>query len=362
MKNKGFSLVEVMVSAGAFAVFAILIQNVLLLAHSFQISQRNLLDTFQINQMIKQKVCIANSSFTNRNIKWNLSYTKLNKPLGGTTENNGENIAPSIHATEYTTLSEFSSAPLLKLEDKDVLQDSHTLVVVNSNHQTLQKPANGKSADFLSGYVFASRCVPVSTDSIKTANGHKATFNSQDLKASAKEILEQEHRPYYFAKSTQRAKDESVLCCKDGSDQDQCKSAIQHYAPRIYVIHFVRSEIDLTSSQAIFAGHISAIQELPELQDMDNMWGAGFMLSMNQRQLLSQSVFNLDIMVLKNTCSTSLGHIKNCATLSLAINPFKQDLIGNEGSDLNMGQFITADISSCSGYASGVDTGSAIVF
>ena len=38
--KKGLSLVEVVVSAGAFVVFAMLIQSILLLAHSFQVESK----------------------------------------------------------------------------------------------------------------------------------------------------------------------------------------------------------------------------------------------------------------------------------------------------------------------------------
>ena len=86
-----------------------------------------------------------------------------------------------------------------------------------------------------------------------------------------------------------------------------------------------------------FAGEVSVIQELPEWQDIDNIWGTGFMLSINLKQTFSVSNFNLDIMILKNTCATSLGHIKNCTPLSPAIDPTEQKLIGLEGSQPEYG-------------------------
>ena len=387
--KKGFSLVEVIVSAGAFVVFAMLIQSVLLLAHSFQLSQRNLLDTFQFNQIIKQKVCIANSFFKNRHINKDSSWTKLTVlPSGSESKGGGEletSVQDPITSTKYKSLasgahsSADSQAILQLIGVNKVSQDSHTLVVLNSDFQTLQENQldQNKSAKFLSGYIFASRCVKVDPSAIKTANGQKATFGSTNLDASAQKILDPnndqyKYRPYYFPKSGHQAKEKIVRCCHDSDNSGtldenppKCLSAISEYMPRIYVIHFNPSDKEISSptdssAPPAFAGQVSAIQELPEWQDMDTIWGTGFMLSINLKQILSVSNFNLDIMVLKNTCATSLGHIKNCPTLSPTKKPTEQELIGLEG--MNMGQFITADVSSCSGYSSGIDTTSAIVF
>ena len=375
MKNtKGFSIVEVVVSAGAFAVFAILIQNVLLLAHSFQLSQKNLLDTFQITQVIKQKVCVANLAFQNRNIAKDSSYVrKITTKTEGVDE---DNQAILSHHVSYEKLSASADKqPVLRLsfatEDpakppatKDVSQDSHTLVTFNFDSQTLQKSVGNKSMEFLSGYIFASRCVPVKESSIKLgANDYKATFDTDDLNASVGAILGLTYRPYYFAQS-KKGGGLSVRCCVNGADTGTCQSAIEQYVPRVYVLHFVRdgnAELSLPTDPD-FAGNVQAIQELPELHDMDTLWGAGFMVSMTQKRIFSQSSFNLDIMILKNTCSTSLGHVKNCPLLSLAKNPAQQELIGLAGSGMHAGDFIVPDISSCSGHVSGVDTSSAVIF
>ncbi len=398
--KQGFSLMELLVSAGAFAVLALLLQNVLLLGHSFQLSQRNLLDSFQISQMIKQKLCVVNSSFRSINVKSSDTYSRIediNQPQvnpdkppqdplpKGSSPDNSEEEPPTLYRS-YAKIASDPNNPnekaFLRLEldreadkqedqFKDIHQDSHTLVTLNSSAKTLSSTFTGKSADFMSGYVFASRCVPRQASVIKRGqDGQKATFNPDDLKASAKHILGLQYRPYYFP-NYEGLKGEEVLCCdKDGVKPGECLSAIQNYAPRIYVIHIARSDkldlkppADLTSpAPPAFAGKITGIQEMPELQEMDNMWGAGFMLSMNRRQVFSSSSFKLDIMILKNTCPTSLGYIQNCVPLSFNANPAEQELKSLEGRGLNMLKFIVADVSSCSGYSSTVDTTSAIRF
>ena len=255
-----------------------------------------------------------------------------------------------------------------KTECQKVLQDSHTLVVLKSDSQTLsQEREPDKSAHFSSGYIFASRCVDVEADALKKSSqsGHKATFDLDNIESSAKTILEKEKRPYYFPVST--SGQESVFCCENPENTEDCKkedkSAIRKYTPRIYVIHLTKSEEPILDPNGpVFAGRVTAVQELPEWQDMDTVWGAGFMLSMSQKHRFSGVAFNLDIITLKNTCATSLGHIKNCATLSPSSNPYSQKLIGLGGSNMTMGQFIIPAVSSCSGYSYSVDTGSTIMF
>ena len=376
---KGFSLMELLVSAGAFAVLALLLQNVLLLGHSFQLSQRNLLDSFQISQMIKQKLCVVNSSFKSINIERQNSYSRIedfNQPKGHPPDTSKDAVPGSDYRSyKKIPLSSLQNKAFLRLEldqeankaedqYKDIYQDSHTVVTLNSNAETLAEPVTDKkSAHFLSGYVFASRCVSRESSSVKMGeNGYKATFDPDNLKVAAKEILNESYRPYYFPNYEGR-EGEEILCCEDGTKPEACKSAIQDRVPRIYVIHIVRSvTLSLESDDPAFAGNITGIQEMPEMQEMDTMWGAGFMLSMNSRHVFSSSSFKIDIMILKNTCPTSLGYIQNCVPLSFNANPARQELKSLEGRGLNMLKFIVADVSSCSGYSSTVDTTSAIRF
>ena len=164
--------------------------------------------------MIKQKVCIANSFFKNRNIKKNSSWTKVTVEPTESGGDNLENFVQDPITTKYETLTSSSadnskassSQAILQLrlgdgpnDFENVFQDSHTLVVVNSDSQSLQtKPEDNESAYFLSGYIFASRCVPVKKDSIKkTKHGQKATFDSTNLADSAKQILDPNHPKYY---------------------------------------------------------------------------------------------------------------------------------------------------------------------
>ena len=76
LNQKGFSLLEIVVSAGALGFFILLIQSMLLLANSFMHSQHNLADAFQTTQFIKKNMCVSNSRFINISLKQESSYTK----------------------------------------------------------------------------------------------------------------------------------------------------------------------------------------------------------------------------------------------------------------------------------------------
>ena len=216
----------------------------------------------------------------------------------------------------------------------------------------------------MSGYIFASRCVQNTSSSIHESGGQRFTFNPKALKKSAFYILsELDYKPYYFPIT--ESGNYQVKCCTDGEDESSCVAANAGWVPRIYVIHLepidsVSATPSIPASDYGFSGNVSYIQELPEMHDLNNIWGMGFMLSMEEKNTLSQSVFQLDTMFLKNACATSVTNIQRCQDISLGTDLSTKSLMGMETGVRNMIDYIIPDVSSCAGYSSGVDTTSLI--
>ena len=268
-----------------------------------------------------------------------------------------------------------------------VFQDSHTIVRLNFN--TKKQPDNKASADGTpptsltdkySGYIFASRCVENSKQSVHKTAGNKrlVTFNPKAKSKSAMYILEVlEYRPFYFP-FKKGENPEAIKCCtKENLETDPkggtCKSAISDFVMRIYALHIEQenSQVKSTSSPSAnpsnppkdngFSFKVSHIQELPEMHNINSIWGAGFMLSLKEKKDFSQSAFNLETMILNNRCTVSTVDVHQCDSLSLGGTPptlaTQVKATGNGGKQKNL---IIPDISSCGGYSSGVDTTSLI--
>ena len=386
-------MVELLLSVGALSLFAILIQSMLILGHSFTRSQSNLFDFIQATQMIKQKICVSNMSFKNINLKTEESY-KRNVDEKKVPDRDGNEY--SVYTRDYEKLiAGVTPVPIMGLSvfnissepswkdsivnpailassdvDKDaadidsdgnsdeplyyqVFQNSHTIVKMNFNAATISEDGG-----FLSGYIFASRCVENSGDSL---HENRYTFNPKALKKSAFYILsELDYKPYYFP-STESSEYE-VKCCTDGENESSCVAANAGWVPRIYVLHLqpIPNGGALPKSDYGFSGNVDYIQELPEMQDLNNIWGMGFMLSMEEKNTLSQSVFQLDTMFLKNACTTSVTNIQRCQNISLGTDLSKKSLMGMDADVGKMINYIIPDVSSCAGYSSGVDTTSLI--
>ena len=408
-RQNGFSMIELILSVGAISLFAILVQSMLILGHSFTRSQQNFFDFLQATQLIKQKMCVNNTSFKNINLDLNKSYkrnvTVITKYKNGNPysvylrdyENLGStrgdpilglwifNIStePSFKDSVITSAIQDTSNPYIdrnKDDDGDgdgdidaaadvdaplyykIYQDSHTIVKMNFDSATINT-----SGGFLSGYIFASRCVANNSSSIYVSDSHRFTFNPKALKKSALYILsELEYKPYYFPST--ESNEYEIKCCTNPESSSTCVPANKGWVPRIYVIHLQSiGEVppppplsSLPSSDYGFSGNVSYIQELPEMQDVNNIWGMGFMLSMDSKTSLSQSSFQLDTMFLKNACATSVTNIQKCSDISLGTDLSTQSLHGVNTSVRNMIDYITPDVSSCAGYSSGVDTSSLI--
>ena len=396
INRKGYSFIEIIISAGALSVFAILVHSMLLLGHSFLTVQKNLFTSFQISQMIKQKMCVNNSSFKSINLN---EYTSYGKTVTTSTKTDRHGNPYTVHQRDYAKLGTGTGTnhPILALDISGVrsesssfdfnnpletitqivddstnlnvvrdssnnpthykiYQDSHTIVKLNFNPNTITT-----SGGFISGYIFASRCVQNTDDAFYSSSGVTFTFNPAAPKKSAVHILGSlRHKPYYFPSTEQSAKE--VMCCTEGDAISTC-SDISEWVPRIYVIHIAPNSNPYNDPSGVkpFLGEIAAIQELPEIQDLNNTWGMGFILSIDANSYnakFTQSAFQLDTMVLKNSCSTSVGGIQKCPELSLGVDIKTQSLIDIDST--KMIDFIVSDVSSCAGYSSGVDTTSLI--
>ncbi len=405
--QRGLSLLEIIISVGALGFFIILIQSMLVLGHSLTTTQKNLFESFQNARMIKQNICTVNISFKNTNINPAQSYTKkerlcngkigdstlqalqtceVRKDAGGRTiqDSNGKPDYIRQYTRSYQKLSTINKAkPIIGLYIADiasepgfknivvskpssdirikntniefksqdpqyykVYQDSHTIVRLNMNVST-------GAGDFTSGYIFASRCLNHTTGAHSAYNKF-STFHPKAKKKSAMYILETlTKKPFYFPST--KTDTEVIQCCDtNGAEPAGCLSASREWTPRIYVIHLEKAPEGVPPPSQGFALQAGHIQELPEMQDLNTVWGAGFMLSMNKKIQFSQSSFALDTMILKNHCSTSITSIQKCMPLSFGVSPFTQSLVGAGG--MKMTGFIKPDVSSCSGYSTGVDT------
>ena len=400
LNQRGLSLLELFISAGALGFFAILVQSMLVLGHSMKAGQKNLFESFQNARMIKQSICKTNVPFKNTNIAPRQSYTKterlcrdntlasceVEKDANGRSKRDprGQLLYIKEYTRTYSRLTGTKQKPLVGLyianlsSEPDfknvtvtkppvdnrinnahidfagndpryykVYQDSHTIVRFNMD-------SSSGVGQFTSGYIFASRCLN-HTNSAFSAYDKFRTFNPDAKKKSALYILETlKKKPFYFPST---GKDTEALQCCDtgGTEPTGCVSASREWVPRIYVIHLeeVPAGTAVPASGG-FAVQTAHIQELPEMQDLNTIWGAGFMLSMSKKIQFSQSSFSLDTMILKNNCSTSVTSVQKCAPLSFGKNPSNQNLVGAGGK--KMLDFIRPDVSSCSGYSTGVDT------
>ncbi|MDE0118815.1 MAG: hypothetical protein OXM55_02260 [Bdellovibrionales bacterium] len=401
---------ELILSAGALGFFAILVQSMLLLGHSFTKSQQNLFESFSTARMLKQNICILNSSFNNINIASERSYSREEKLCtDGTVASCAQipnpnpppaTIPDRVHSRKYIQLDTIDPKALIRIdiagltiepslltraragnniqEDAGsnpvfykVFQDSHTLARLNIN-----MASGGGVNNLLSGYIFASRCVENDSGSV---HNNKATFNPDSNKKaqSAIQILEESRRPFYFP-SSEQGQNEVIKCCQgldSNKEPTNCESALDKWLPRIYVIHILPSTSTATPTpvptpvtpvtpatsppdEGLLAT-VAHIQEFPELQDINTFWGIGFVLSMDNKTIFSQSAFQLDTLIIKNTCSTSTSNIQNCPEMTVGDDPKVKKLIGVKKT---MDHFLTANISSCSGYSSGVDTTGLIKF
>ena len=240
-----------------------------------------------------------------------------------------------------------------------VYQDSHTVVRLNIN-----MTSGGVVSTLLSGYIFASRCIKNDRGSIKG----KTTFdaNSNKKLQSAMHILENLTRKPFYLPSSEKGTTDVIKCCTDATVEDGEPNCPDPYppwdwVPRIYVIHLspVTPTLPTPPPDNGFPVTVEHIQEFPELQDLNSFWGIGFVLSMDNKTVLSQSAFQLDTLISKNTCSTSATSIQKCPDLTLGTDLGTTKLMGMEKTIDN---FIIPDISSCSGYSSGVDTTGVIKF
>ena len=392
-QKDGFSLVETAISIAALGFFALLVQSMLLLGHSFVESQKNFFESAQITSVVKQQLCFKNSSFKITDLEFEKSYSIIEENRELTPEEEEAGILPIVDRkykkleniisgtdlfTDQTGLVKLQlSAPLeidgvTHTDYYEVLQDSHTIVTLKMDM------ANLLEGGFREAYIFASRCVENKASTRYTKDdGEVTTFNPDQLEQSSISILAKDIRPYYFPKPLRAGSLETSLikCCEDGTKEETCSST---HIPRIYIIYLkppssgllpptTSSTSEITSDippllveEGTFIANIEHVQEFPEMQDIQNIWGAGFVTSMNSNIVSSQTGFRIEIMMIKNTCVSSSVHFQKCPLLSLGENPNNLYLKNSAEETLKMSHFMKVDVSSCSGFSSGVDTSALI--
>ncbi len=399
---KGFSLIEILVSLGAFGVFIILVQSVLVMGHSFQFSHTHFMDAIHSTRMIKSIVCQGHNSFKSTGMDLNKTYylkqgvkneriyTKLAsaflKPssaflfvdIGNMQNAKGivkSQVAVKI-AEELKTgdVTRFLRKRAMEFKAPDfktplyykIYQDSHTVYKLRISKNSLPQ----------SGYLFAARCVK--NHPSRLIKGDKntlpATFDSKAKESSLVYILNQDVRPYYFP-----TKKKPVKCCKYNEyDTTACAGGVKKsYIPRFYIIHFdidhsnrnlVLPSMHKAHMKQAFLIKIAHIQEEPEWQNLNTIYGAGFVLTLKENNYHSHqsNSFRLDMMFLKNNCKTSPTRFAFCPDLVFGTDPRTQAVSIYEdnknlgGASYTMSDLIYPDVSSCSGYSSGVGSSSLI--
>ena len=378
---QGFSLIEVVIALGAFGLLAVLMQSVLIMGHSFQISQQRIMDMTQAAQMLKQTICQANTSFKQVNMNIPRTYTiqtntneareyisndisinssvpflildmtnleHAGKPIESDVNHiikEQQAIDPSLEFSNNRQLESNKSTLYYK-----VFQDSHTIVKINIHDEAFMTKKQ------VNAYIFAARCVENDEKSVlhtKDGLGEKA------VKKTALYILEQKVRPYYFPPSLLNKKP-SVLCYSGNPNKGGKEK--KDWLPRIYIIHIVSSvnpeywiSNNLPAShhehiQGVFIAEPKYIQQEPQWHEINNIWGASFIISTNTSLQLNQSIaFKLELFFLKNNCITSAARSANCPYLKIGTDLSKLKI---PMSSYYMQDFIYTDVSMCSGYSS----------
>ena len=385
LRQHGFSLIETLIALGAFGLLAVLMQSVLIMGHSFQISQQRLMDITQTTQLLKQVICQTNASFKNINMRVNQTYTikttdegkreyKSNssishKPfllLDMNEVQKSERADPPIESeankfisdqkridkkNAFSTLRDIDFKSPNPLSDPlyyKVLQDSHTIIKINIRDEMFTSKAK------ISGYIFTSRCTE-NTDNALTA---EKALGEKALKKSALYILEQPVRPYYVPGETT-----PLIGCYEGAPAKGNKPK-KDWVPRIYVIHLNSKDISLLpphdeKTSGVFIAEPVYIQQEPEWHSINNIWGAGFIVTTNAKLHPNQSAaFKLEIFFLRNSCMTSPMHLAHCPHLKIGMN-LSEIPIASAGNRM-MKDFIYSDISSCAGYSSALGTSTLI--
>ena len=401
--HKGFSLIELIISVGAISVFAIMVQSMLVLGHAFIKSQQNFFDSVTISATIKKHMCVSNSVFKSINLDESRSYS-IN-PVNPIDKKDKDGNDYTVYERKYEILNNTqptTNIPIVALNIEGAISETSTFQLFNTqniteviknspygagppdnptyykiyqdSHTTAKFNIGTDGTSIASGHIFTSRCIRNHLESIydKHPSGSTFTFDPDAQKQSAIHILENlEYRPYYFPRTATEKR--SVECCQDGANRAATCKKIgdegENWVPRIYVIHFDPIDPENLGSYSPYPnspdeptpilGKITHIQELPEMQELNNIWGMGFMLSMDPHKYdeeLDQTAFQIDIMILKNICSSSVSHIQRCADLSLGVEIATQELTGmTKGDDApKMKDFIIPDVSNCSGYSRGV--------
>ena len=279
--HKGFSLLEIMVSAATMAFLAVVFQSVLVTANSFNISQKNYKDVHRVNKFVQNSLCFSSETFkphlgidTSKIYKMKIqsvtvggTLTKKRKysipdfegaddiPLIGLKVNNVQSVSGHLNqgSADETLIKGAVHPPDTKGICFDgegvpnrflpVLQDSHTLIKLNVNTSS-----TSSSGLVESGYVVASRCVENKKTSLykePSSDFYRATFDIVQEKATAVYILNLPYRPFYFPnKDTGDDYHDKVQCCMAGSTPTGCQkvasgtSGDTTYVPRIYYIYF----------------------------------------------------------------------------------------------------------------------------
>ena len=110
-----------------------------------------------------------------------------------------------------------------------------------------------------------------------------------------------------------------------------------------------------TETSGTFIAEPVYIQQEPEWHDINNIWGAGFIVTTNTKLHPNQSAaFKLEIFFLRNGCIASSAHLAHCPYLEVGKD--LADFPITSAGGRTMKEFIYSDLSSCAGYSSALGT------
>ena len=379
--HHGISLMDVLVSMGMFGIVMLLFQSIILTGGSFTKKATSRVQFHQVTANLKAHVCTNSDSFkmiglnAHKTFKFvpctptpcsNDEYQSLGSsddrvsdPIL-TVSLSGLGAESSLSTTQDTavqsTLSNYSGTPdqytgfsgtLSNETGVMVHQDSHTFTKfdVTANNVTNNLLAAGD----ITGKIFISRCIPRIASSVYRKTGYFTTIDMDSPNSTLIYLLNIPQRPFYFPNA---AIDKRVKCCDTTTSPIEeggtaCPdNNINDYNPIMYIVHFENTTtISGTPTGNIFDAKMTDIQEYPALSEINTIYGAGFVFTLDEEQKEPQKFF-LDMMVLKNKCNTNFAQSNICENISLypAI------------TDQQFSDMIVPTVNSCTGIVSTMDS------
>ena len=385
--HHGMSLMDILVSMGMFGIVMLLFQSIILTGKSFTKKAENRVQFHQVTASLKAHVCTNSDSFkmigldAHKTFKFVLASDEYQNlvPINPTDPSDPRVSAPILTVSlsglsgetnldtqqdtvVQNTLSSYSGTPeqytgfsgtLSNETGIMVHQDSHTFTKFDVTANNVTK--NLLAAGDMTGKIFISRCIPRGPLAvIYRKTGYSTTIDMDSPGSTLVYLLNIQHRPFHFPNATLNQR---IQCCDTASSTSISESSTEcsssnDYNPIMYIVHFKNTAaISGTPSSNVFDAEMTDIQEYPSLAEMNTIYGAGFVFTLDEGQKEPQKFF-LDMMILKNSCNTNFAQSNICGNISLDtdINAFEIN------SNQKLNDVIVPTVNSCTGIVSTMDS------